>query len=123
MNLHRYNIERIIKRGFVQKSKRGEILKTHVELSGVYSYWKNLIHQMICGFYFEKRAPYLDSLHAKLIKISKGTEYEFHYKCTSPYHLKQKHGFRYKKCDKGSVIMESMKITACSYKYFADCTR
>ena len=96
MNLHRYNIERIIKREFVQKSKRREILKTHVELSGVYSYWKNLIHQMIYGFYFEKRAPYLDSLHAKLIKISKGPENEFHYKCTSLYQLKQKHGFRYK---------------------------
>ena len=51
----------------------------------------------------------------KLIKISKGTDYEFCYKHKSLYHLEL--GFKYKKCDKHSVIMESMKIVGWRYKH------
>ena len=39
------------KKGFVQKSKRGENLKTRVKLSGAGNYWKSLIRQTIYGFY------------------------------------------------------------------------
>ena len=60
------------------------------------------------------------SLHAKLIKISKGTDYEFCYKRTSLYHLVQKLSFKYKKCDKRSVIKKSVKIVACRYKYLLE---
>ena len=111
LKLHRHTIERII-REFVQKSKRGKKLKTRVKLSGVDTYWKSLILQTIYGFYCEKLAPILDSLHVKIIKIFKGADYEFHYKRTSLYQVVQKLGFRYKKYDKRSVIMESMEIAA-----------
>ena len=68
LKLHRHTVvERIIKRGFVRKSRRGENLKTHVKLSRVDNYWKSLIRQTIFGFYREKLAPTLDSLHVKLI--------------------------------------------------------
>ena len=87
-------------------------LKTRVKLSGVDNYWKSLIRQAIYGFYRGKVAPTLDSLHAKLIEISKGTDYEFRYKRISLYHLVPKLGFKHRKCDKRSVIMESMKIVA-----------
>ena len=109
-------VERIIKRGFVQKSKRKVNLKTRVQLSGVNNYWKSLILQMIYGLCREKLTPALDSLHAKLIKISKNTDYEFRYQRTSQYHLVQKRGFKYKKCYKHSVIMKSMKLVAWRYK-------
>ena len=38
LELHRCTVERIINRGFVQKSKRGENFKTLVKQSGVDSY-------------------------------------------------------------------------------------
>ena len=69
-------------------------------------------YQIIYGFYCEKVVPTLDSLHAKLIKISKGTYHEFCHKRTSLFRLVHKLGFKYKKCDKRSVIMESMKNVA-----------
>ena len=71
---------------------------------------------MIHGFYLEKVAPTLDSLDVNLIKISKGTN-------TSLYHLVQKLGFKYKKCDKHSVIMESMKIVVWRYKHLIEITK
>ena len=67
----RHTIERIIKKGFVPKNKRGFILKTCFKLSEVDVFWDNLISQTILGFYCEKLPATLDSLHAKLIKISK----------------------------------------------------
>ena len=73
LKLHRHTVERIIKRGFAQKSKIGENLKTHEKLSEVDNYWKSLIRQTIFGFYREKVTPTLDIFHAKLSKISKGT--------------------------------------------------
>ena len=65
MKLHRHTV-RTIRKGVVHKSKRGENLKTRVKLSGADNYWKSLIGQTIYGFYREKVAPTLDSLHAKL---------------------------------------------------------
>ena len=59
--LYRHTVERIIKRGFVQKSKRGENLKTRVKLSGVDNYWKSLIRQTIYAFYREKLTQTLHS--------------------------------------------------------------
>ena len=57
--------------GFVLKNKRGVILKTCVKLSEVDIFWSNLISQTIFGFYCEKLPATLDSLRAKLIKISR----------------------------------------------------
>ena len=62
----------------------------------------------------------MDSIHAKLIKISKDTDYEFRYKHTSLYHLPQNLGFKYKKFDKPSVIMKNMEIVSWSYKYLLE---
>ena len=54
LKLYRQTVERIIKRGFVEKSKRRENLKTRVKLSGVDNYWKSFIRQTIYNFYWEK---------------------------------------------------------------------
>ena len=54
LKLHRHIVERIIKREFVQKIKRGDTLKTRIKLSGVDNYWKSLIRQAIYGFIVKK---------------------------------------------------------------------
>ena len=69
------------------------------------------------GYFCGNTASALDSLHAKLIKIFKGTDYEFFYKHVSLDHHVQKLGFKYRKCDKRSIIMESMKIAVWWCKY------
>ena len=50
LKLHRDTVKRIIKRGFVSKSKRGMNLKTRVKRSRVDNYWKSLICQTFSGF-------------------------------------------------------------------------
>ena len=120
LKLHRDIVERFIKIGFVQKSKRQGNLKARVKLSGIDNYWRNLIRLMTYGFYREEPAPTLDRLLAKLIGISKGRNYAFCYKRISLYHLLQKIGFKYKKCDKRNVIMESMKTVAWRHKYLLE---
>ena len=120
LQLHRNTVERVIKRGFVQKSKRGDNFKTQVKLSLIDNHWKSLIRQTIYGFYREKTAPTIDTLYEKLIDISKDTDYEFPYKRTALYQLVKKLGFEYKQCDKRSVIMESMTIVAWRYKYLLE---
>ena len=120
MKLHRDIVEKFIKIGFVQKSKRQGYLKTRVKLSRVDNYWKSLIRLMVYGFYREEPAPTLDRLFAKLIGISKVRNYSFCYKHISLYHLLQKFDFKYKKCNKRNVIMESMKTVAWRYKYLLE---
>ena len=70
LELHRCTVERIINRGFVEKSKRGENFKTLVKQSGVDSYYKSLIDETIYGFYCENVTSKLNSLHGKLTHYS-----------------------------------------------------
>ena len=110
----------IAKPSLDQKLQRGGKENLPHPLSGVDNDWKCLIRLTIYGFYCETIMPTLASLYAKLIQISKGTNYEFRYKHTSLYHLVRKLGFKYNKYDKRSVIMESVKIVVWSYKYLLE---
>ena len=74
LKLHRHIVERIIKREFVQKIKRGDNLKTRIKLSGVDNYWKSLIRQAVYGFIVKKlhqvfMPSYSEFLKAKIMNF------------------------------------------------------
>lgn len=108
---------------YIQKIKRGEnfkiCIKTYPEL--IITRKASFIRWFMV-FIVKNLHQHRIVTHAKLLKISKDTDYEFQisFQRTSLYYLVQKLGFKCKKCDKCRVIIESMKIVVWSCKYLLE---
>ena len=70
LKLHRNTFEKIVKRGKVQETVRGQNRKMHRRFAKIKGFWKDLIRQSIYQFYYTKIAPMLDTLLKNEGKVS-----------------------------------------------------
>ena len=110
LKIHRHTVDKIVKRGSVEQSKRGQHLKGKPKFSKIDDFWKELILQTIYNFDKSKGAPTLDTLLAKLIEISRDSKNKFPYGRTTLWSIVKMLGFEFKKVENRYIIVETVKI-------------